>query len=302
MDSFSITEAAFTGFRIVRRRPRAVIVWAVIQLAVSLAVGGVMAAMAGPDLMRLQGLGAAAAQITDAELLALFGRLGPAFGVIAIFALVFNPLLYAAMNRAVMRPADDRFGYFRLGADEARQLGLMLLKVLVVLGGYMAVVLIAFAAAAAFGSLSKPAAGLAVALVALAGVGAAVFVAVRLSLASAQTFATARVTLFGSWALTRGRFWPILGTYVLADAFAAVVYLLWFVLTFAIVAAIGGLSGVASVMRPDLSSLAAFLTPAALALSVPRAIVAALLWPLVATPPAAIHQRLTAPESIGATV
>ena len=39
MQGFSISEAAFTGFRIVRERPRAVVFWALIQLAVSV-VGG----------------------------------------------------------------------------------------------------------------------------------------------------------------------------------------------------------------------------------------------------------------------
>ena len=139
MTGFSITEAAFTGFRIARERPRAVATWAVIQFALSLVAGGAMVAMVGPDLMRLSALGAAAAQMTNAELLALLGRLAPVYGLMAIVVLVFNPLQYAAMNRAVMRPAEDRFGYFRLGADEARQFGLMLLKAVVFLGGYMAV-------------------------------------------------------------------------------------------------------------------------------------------------------------------
>ena len=297
MGSFSISEAAFTGFRIVRERPRAVVAWAIIQLAISLTVGGAAIAMAGPDLMRLRALGATAGVKDSGEALALLGRLAPAYGLMLFFFLVFSPLLYAAMNRAVMRPADDRFGYFRLGADELRQFVLMLLMVAVGVGIYLAAIVIAVAIGAVVALAAKPAVGLAVVLCVLAGVGAAIFLAVRLSLASAQTFATGKVTLFGSWALTRGRFWPILGTYVLAGAFAAVVYVLWFVLSFAIVAAIGGVGALGATMQPDLGSLTAFLTPAALAKTVLGAIVTALLWPVLGAPPAVIYLRLAAPTA-----
>lgn len=300
MDSVSISEAAFTGFRIVRERPRAVVVWAVIQLAVSLVLGGAAIAVAGPDLMRLRELGPTATARDSGEVLALLGRLAPIYGLIVVFFLVFSPMLNAAMNRAVMRPADDRFGYFRLGADELRQFALMLLIFAVSVGLYLAAILIAVAIGAVVALAAKPVVGLAVALCVLAGVGAAIFLAVRLSLASAQTFATGKVNLFGSWALTRGRFWPILGTYVLAGAFAAVVYVLWFVLSFAIVAAIGGVGALAANMQPDLNSLAAFLTPAALVKTVLGAIVTALLWPVLGAPPAAIYRRLTAPPAAGA--
>jgi hypothetical protein len=299
MHGFSISEAAFTGFRIVRERPRAVVVWALIQLAVSLIGGAALVAMAGPDLMRLRALSAAAGAPDGREALALLGRLAPAYGLVFLYLLAFSPLLYAAMNRAVMRPAADRFGYFRLGADELRQFLLMLLTFAVVLAGYVVVILVAFVVATIVALAAKPAAGLAVVLIGLIAAGAAVFVAVRLSLASAQTFATGKVTLFGSWALTRGRFWPILGTYVLAWAFAGVVYVLWFVLSFALVAVIGGTGAPAANLQPDLGSLAAFLSPAALARTVLGAVVTALLWPVLGAPPAVIYRRLTSPGPVG---
>ncbi len=301
MHGFSISEAAFTGFRIVRERPRAVVFWALIQFAVSLIGGATLVAIAGPDLMRLRALGAAAGVKDGGDALALLGRLAPAYGLMFLFVLAFSPLLYAAMNRAVMKPADDRFGYFRLGADEVRQFLLMLLTFAVVLGGYLAVILVALVVTTIVALAAKPAAGLAAVLIGLAAAGAAIFLAVRLSLASAQTFATGKVNLFGSWALTRGRFWPILGTYVLTGAFAGVVYVLWFVLSFALVAVIGGMGALAVNLQPDLSSLAAFLSPAALARTVLGAIVTALLWPVLGAPPAVIYQRLGPPPAAGAT-
>lgn len=301
MAGFSISETAFTGFRIVRERPRAVVAWALIQLAVSLIGGGALVALAGPDLVRLRDLGATAGARQGGEVLALALRLAPVYGVMLLFFLVFNALLQAAMNRAVMRPADERFGYFRLGADEARQFALMLLLFGVALIAYIASILVAVGIGAVVALAAKAAAPLAIVLCGLAGATAAIFVATRLSLASAQTFATGKVTLFGSWALTRGRFWPMLGTYVLAAALAAVVYVVWFVLSFAVVAIVGGAGGLAASLAPDISSLAAFLTPAALARTVLGAIVTALVWPVLGAPPAVIYQWLSAKAPAGAS-
>ncbi len=301
MSGFSITEAAFTGFRIARQRPRAVATWVVIQLIVSLVLGGAIIAVAGPDLMRLRELGAAGAGRNSAAAMVLFQRLAPLYGLVLVYLFGFSPLLYGAMNRAVMRPADDHFGYFRLGADEARQFVLIALIFALAVGVYLAGVLFAAAIGTVVSLVARPAVAPAVLLCMLAGAGAAIYLTVRLSLASAQTFAAGRVTLLGSWALTRGRFWPILGTYGLAGVFAAVVYVLWFVLTFAIVAAVGGVGAVSAAMAPNLTSLATFFTPAAVAQSVLSAIVTALLWPVLGAPPAAIYQRLAGPAS-GAAV
>ena len=54
-------------------------------------------------------------------------------------------ILGAAMNRAVLRPSEERLGFMRLGADELRQLGLGCLM------------LVVFAAAlVAYSALSAP--------------------------------------------------------------------------------------------------------------------------------------------------
>src|SRR5437763_1610681 len=126
MAEFSISDTAFTGFRIVRERPTAVLIWAIIQLIASLAATSLFVGMAGPTLMQLRTLGPQL-QLNPQQGLAIFRHLAPVYGLILAFELVFNALLFAAMNRAVFRPDDEAFGYFRFGADEFRQLGLLLL-------------------------------------------------------------------------------------------------------------------------------------------------------------------------------
>lgn len=293
METFSISDAAFTGFRIARERPRAVALWAGIQLVTSLVLGGTLVVVAGPSLVRLQDMGAAAT-MNAAELTTVLRQLAPVYGLLLIYGLVFNALLYGAMNRAVIRPADDRFGYFRLGADELRQLALLLLIFAVVIGLYVAAILIAVMLAVIVALVAKAAAALVAVLATLAAIGAVIFVLVRLSLASAQTFATGKVNLFGSWALTRGRFWSIFGAYILAFALACVVLVLGFVVSFAAAAVVGGGDAITRMMRPDVTSLTTLFSPAMLARTVVNAVIAAMVLPVLLTPPAAIYLRLTA--------
>jgi hypothetical protein len=291
MEAFSISDTAFTGFRIVRARPKAVVALAGVQFIAMLVITGVLVATAGPTLMRLREMGALAATDTAATM-ALLQQMAPGYGLFIVSALVFDALVYAAMNRAVMRPDDDRFGYFRLGVEEMRQFGLLLLSFAVFMGAYFVSFLIAIVIAVAVSSASKAVAGLAAVLTVVAAICAVIFGAVRLSLASAQTFATGRINLFGSWALTRGRFWAILGAYVLVLALAGVVLVVGFVLTFALMTIVGGKDGMAAMMDSNLASLAAFFTPLRLAKAVVSAVIWGLVLPVILTPPAAIYLRL----------
>ncbi len=58
MPVFPVTDVAFTGFRVVRERPRAVAVWVLLQLALSLSLGALAVEMAGPRLASIEALGA----------------------------------------------------------------------------------------------------------------------------------------------------------------------------------------------------------------------------------------------------
>ena len=296
MSEFSIQDAAFTGFGVVRDHPRALAAWALYALAVSLIFGPIVFGTYGPDFVKLLNMGWRQESLADT--LALFRRLAPAFALEIAIGLVSNAILGAAFIRSVLRPGDDRFGFLRLGVDEARQLGLGILTFLVFCGAYLglAVAVTLFAVIlATLAPATAPLLGVLLVLVVGAGMGS---LAVRLSLAPALTFDHGRIELFESWRLTRGRFWPLAGTYLLTAALFAVVYLLC-ELVISGIGAVLTLGG--SLEAPaDPRSLAAWFTPRRLLETVLGAGVSALVWPVLLTPPTAVYRALASSRASAA--
>jgi hypothetical protein len=291
--SFSPTEAAFTGFRVVREHPKAVIGWAVLQFGFSLTTTLALIGFAGPSVARFQAEGFKAFS-DPAAATAMLHQMLPAYGLIVPICLIIYPLFNAAMNRAVLRPQDDRFCYLRLGADELRQLGLILLCMVLAFAAELALSTVALAVSATLSAvLGSVAGGLGAMVILVAGLFGVVFVAVRLSLASALTFATERVDLFGAWAVTRGHTLPILVTFFLALVTSAAAAVLGIVMIYAVIAAMsGGLGGLTAALSPSPSSIATFLTPPEMVFMVLMAGLNGLMLPLMLTPPAAIYQSL----------
>jgi hypothetical protein len=294
MAEFSIQDVAFTGFGVVRQHPKGLFAWWLFALAFSLLLGAVFVGLAGPDLGKLMAIsGQPTADPT--QLMALMSRLAPAYVVFVVLVLTSNAILSAAMIRAVLRPQDDRYGYLRLGTDELRQLGLLLLTSLVFTGVYFGVAIVVGLLLA----VTRAATNMLLIVLFLSLAAVMLFLAVRLSLAAALTFDTRRINLFGSWGLTRGRFWRLFGTYLLVFALAAVVYLLSLLLIFAVGAILNGGDPTASWGMSATGSLKDYFAPARLAQTVLSAGVSALIWPLIFTPAAAIYRTLSPSAAVG---
>jgi hypothetical protein len=299
MSEFSIQDAAFTGFRVVREHPKALAVWTLYALALSLVISVIVVVAMGPDFARLMDV-KARQHDSAAETLALFRRLAPGYAMAIAVGLVSNSILGAAMIRAVLLPDDGRVGFLRLGADELRQLGLGVLTVLVFLTAYLGFTIVAGVVVTIVGAAMKAAAMLVSLILVLAVGSGMVFLGVRLSLAPALTFDRRRIDLFGSWTLTRGRFWPLFGTYLLTIALIAVVYLLCLLVIYAI-GAVLGLNGSASAAA-DMHSVTTYFTPWLLIQTVLGSGASALVWPVLLTPPTAIYRALAPSGATAADV
>lgn len=250
---FSATDAAFEGFRLARRHPLLMIFWGIaFVVGLALALSVLFAALARSMIHALL-TGDRAVEALDPP----FSAVGMAIGFPIFFAamLLISAMTITAVYRAILRPKDRGFGYLRIGGDEGRQILLMLLILLVDLaaligGGVLVTTAVAFTPAA-----WKGLAGVVVVVVCLL---LAIWVATRLSLASAMTFAERRVTLFDSWTLTRGRFWPLLGMWLLAFVLSIVVSLVATALSYLpAVFAPGGLKALSMHAWPDATSMPA---------------------------------------------
>lgn len=235
--SFSATDAAFEGFRLVRRKPLALVAWTLVYLVYSVASlfasAGMMRSMA--DFTTQAEALENGPQPTSWEAVApMFEALGTAMGHVAWtfpVSLIISAVLAAAVARGVLTPKAGGFGYLRLGMDELRvfvvTLVICILSFIAVFLAFMLAVIVGIIAAQALE-------GWGVLIGVLAGLAACAFtiwLMVRWSLAVPITVHEKKFAFFDSFALTKGRFWPLLGMACIALVMTLLICLLSMIVT-----------------------------------------------------------------------
>lgn len=305
---FKVTEAAFEGFRLVRREPRTIAIWAVFSLVASVAL---VAAMIASGFGRFMGGAAKGATMTPEALTGfLVGELIAIGGAILIAS-----IMGAAVYRAILRPAEAPLTRLRLGGDELRLVLLSVIMGVVFTGLTVALVIpvgllgVAIGAGANLGQAgAEPNAGAmaGIVLVVLLGyllvIAGLVFFAVRLSLAGVMTFAERRLRVFESWRLTKGRFWRLLGCYGLTVVLMLPIYMVMMTLYFAITFAFSGGDvgrAMSEIAQPEMTSLAAYLSPARIVYLVLAGAMGGVLNAVMYAPAAAVYRQIadTRPEN-----
>jgi hypothetical protein len=232
--SFSATEAAFEGFRIVRRNPLALVWWAGLYSVLSLASLAAMSLSADAWIGFIQmseevERSAAGGQPDPEQVMAMLGAMGQAMvNFIWLFPLqiAVTAVLTAAIARAVVRPSERAFGYMRFSADEARVFAVTLVVTLALGAIYLACIFAVAILMAIVGAVETAFMGLAMLVGFVGTICLLVWLAVRWSLAVPITVAERRIAFFDSFRVTRGHFWPLLGMAILAGIMAAVIALL----------------------------------------------------------------------------
>jgi hypothetical protein len=124
-------------------------------------------------------------------------------------------LLYSIVYVAVTRQAlglrrGTAIVHFALGAAELRVFGALLLFMLVIVGMVMAFGIAIALLGALAGAIKQPVVAIVVALLLLAGLGAFLFIIVRLGfLIAPVTVAEEQISLSRGWILTAGNFWRL---------------------------------------------------------------------------------------------
>ena len=214
---FSSTKAASSGFSLMMRHRGAVIAWSLWMLLVIVvgvaAVIGLIALAAAGDLQAL----------VNADSLETLGP-GTAFRVFAIAipavllliaaSWAMSAIIMASVTRMILDSEAPAQPYLRIGGDEWRAFLVSFAYGLLYIVGMM-VAMIGAALLWRAGWWAGLAFGAAATLL-------LIWTSVRLSLAVPLSIAMKRFDLFGSWSLTKGRFWPILGAFILAWLFLVV--------------------------------------------------------------------------------
>ena len=275
---------AFEGFRIIREKPKLILFWGLVLLIGGTLSQVLMVAIAGPDFERMQALGpermfAAMSNPTpDPGTLAMAQNISTAFAAAVPILLITSAILSCAVFRAtwvqgsrgiqesggIGGRADDRFGYLRVGIDEARQLVVTIL--------YYVLAMVLILADSIVSDLVASVAGGAIvaAALSLAGLVVVALLLVRLSLCGVQSFDRKKIDVFGSWTLTSKQGWTLVGGYVVTGVMTAFVYLLCTGIFGAFVVAINGahLAAVNHLVNKDATSMQAYFTPLTIAWTV----------------------------------
>lgn len=285
--SFSATEAAFEGFRVVRRHPKVALFWGLTYLVMFLAMfalgadrwASIMAA-----LTPLEG-----SSNPGSEQMAELGRIYAESAIWLVpFFLIVGAVISAAVARSVLRPEQSAWGYLRLGMDEVRVLSVTLL-VAVIVGLASG---IGFAIATALAASGQPVMILVGLLVGLAAIALTLWLSVRLSLAVPITIDRQQIGLIESFNATKGVFWPLLGMAVIAVVMSFIVSILGGIVGAAGDLATGGLAQIARFEGAGVQQILTQLWPAILVWSVINALLWALQVAVMYAPFAAAWQDL----------
>jgi hypothetical protein len=288
--AFSATECAFEGFRVARRTPLTILIWAaayVVFTAVMFAlVGGsfvtLMAAMT-----ELQGV----TNPTPQDFEPLWAAYAGIMWIMPL-SFVFSAVMYTASLRVVLHPAEKGFGYMRLGMDEVRVLVVTL--VLCVLAGIAGGVV--FGIAGVLAGLAGVAAGDAGGLIAfvliVAAVVAFIWLAVRFSLALPITVAEKKFAIFDSWNVTKGRVWGLIGMTLIVIVMAIVVSILASIIILPLMFFTGNISELAAMEGADIGQIMSAMGPAIVIYVISNSIISALSLAIFMAPYAAAYRDI----------
>jgi hypothetical protein len=283
---FSATEAAFEGFRLVRRDPKVLLFWGLLYLLVTVGQLVMMYLHREQIAVGLAAMEALATRkmTTPEDLTAFLEAYNQAasYGIWLLpLSLVVGAVMSAGIARAVLFPEEkSRFGYLRLGADEVRVLIVSLCIALlagVAMGAAFFVLVMLIAAAAVM-----PVLWLAVFVAFLGVIALFVWLAVKWCLAIPITMTRKKLAIFDSFAATKGHFWPLLGMAIVSGVMGILIWLLSMVVVMplSLLSGAGPMGGATDELMNQLAAA----NPLLLLTAVANAIVYALMVGIVYAP------------------
>ena len=287
----SATEAAFEGFRVVRRKPLTLVFWALfyfVTLAIAFGVAGATIA----NLMAFSKELEQGGTPTLEDLAPLGQAYAALLGLLLPLGLLSGAVLNTAVVRSVLRPEQSAFGYLRLGMDEVRVLVVSLALSIAFGFGILAS---AFALGIIAGLASTAGAGVGILVGVVGGLAivcAAIWLGIRFSLAVPITVAERRMAFATSFKVTKGHFWSLLGMAVIAFVMTMVVSLLGSLVVLPLQMAAGNIEDLAAYEGQALVAILQAAWPMILGWIVIQSVISALQLAVIYAPFSAAYRDL----------
>ncbi len=290
MATFSIGDAAMSGVRIIREHPKAVLVWSLAYFVIVLLPQFGALALFAPELMA----GEEAARSTVNQTALDLGRTVLVQLIQFITSALWGLALYGAVFRTVLEPENSSRWYIRVGQQEfllgaVYVVASSLLCLAMIVAAIPIFVLIFASSAAAGGAMAVS--GIAAVLIALVGLLALCWAAIRLSLAFPMSFERRSFQLFESWAVTRGHAARIFLVNLAAGALAIILA----VAVMAVLFGFGLGAGAIASGTGRFSGGSAIVWPSVLVAGAVVSVLMTVVCTITAAPIATIYQRLKEP-------
>ncbi|WP_296595965.1 hypothetical protein [Phenylobacterium sp.] len=252
MTRFSPSDAAMEGFRLTKEHPGVMLAWSAVYFGGILLIAMVMMATLGPQFIALARKGQLNASDLD-TVSDLLAASWPAFILVLMMTALLMSIIAGGVMRLVLRPEEHGFAHLKIGRTELK----LTAANLVCIGLYAVSVIVGVIFTAGAAQAGSVGAALAIILVVAFGC----WIGVRLSLLLPTVFETGQVSLRLAWERTKGHFWQLFGMIVLSVIFYVIVWILFSIISFAIVEISGGEAAMQDIGRlTPLTAIAAMIT------------------------------------------
>jgi hypothetical protein len=200
---------------VIRQRPASVLVWAAIYAVIGLVSVLLIFPMMQPIFQKLMTMDPESPQ-SMAALQASMGGVQGLSWLLSFASYFLSAVLLCGAFRILLRPDEPGFASLRVGWDELRIFGII---VVLAFGapfavGLFALIVMLLGLLLGFALQSVPALQiLLITLLVIAAIGAVLYAWVRISLIFPLTFLRRRLVVDEAWTLSRGRFWTLFAPY-----------------------------------------------------------------------------------------
>jgi hypothetical protein len=288
--AFSASECAFEGFRLARRTPMTILIWALAYIVFT----AVCFALVGGSFVALMAAATDLQGATDPSMDQLQPLMAAYAGMAWILPLtiVFGAVIYTAAMRAVLRPEQKSFGYMRLGMDEVRVFVVYLVLSILAVVAAMVIFGIAGVIAGLAGSAAGDAGGAIAVVFMIAATVLFVWLLVRFSLALPITVDQQKFAIFDSWGVTKGRALGLFGMTVIVIVMAIVVSILTSIVILPLTLLAGGMADLSALEGADVGEIFSAMGPALVIYLIYNGIVSALMLAIFYAPYAAAYRDI----------